>query len=424
MAVPQWSLCLTVAVLSALMAPCLLYPASESQRLRQQELDQYLSDWLSQQAAGEGRPSDAGSLRDNYERGQYAPEDVGRGGEDWRNLIQEMEEPREEGVPTAGLTGELEPDQDWPVETLEGLLGEIGGVATDKSGTPHVFHRAQRTWQEGSFDEKNVFSEQEAGPIPEDTVFMLNQTDGTVINKWGQNLFYLPHGMTIDKDQNFWLTDVALHQVFKFEPGKDTPSLTLGKAFEPAESNNDTERFCKPTDVAVASNGDFFVADGYCNSRVLKYNAAGDLLGIFGQDEFWVAHSLALAEDLDLLCVADREDRRIACYNAGLDDPKLLGSQDRTYVDEEMGRVFAITYSQPDGLLYAVTAATATLPALGYTIDLRGDGSYGSDIIATWAPSNQGFDQPHDLDVTPDGTDVYVGEIDPNSLWKMVQSGV
>ena len=51
--------------------------------------------------------------------------------------------------------------------------------------------------------------------------------------------------------------------MFKFEEGKDKPLLTLGKAFEPAKSNDDMDRFCKPTDVAVASNDDFFVSDGY-----------------------------------------------------------------------------------------------------------------------------------------------------------------
>jgi len=52
-------------------------------------------------------------------------------------------------------------------------------------------------------------------------------------------------------------------QVFKFESvGKRQPCLVLGKKFEPARSNEDTERFCKPTDVVVASNDDFFVADG------------------------------------------------------------------------------------------------------------------------------------------------------------------
>lgn len=34
----------------------------------------------------------------------------------------------------------------------------------------------------------------------------------------------------------------------------------------------DDEHFCKPTSVAVSSDGRyFFVADGYCNSRIIKY---------------------------------------------------------------------------------------------------------------------------------------------------------
>ena len=74
--------------------------------------------------------------------------------------------------------------------------------------------------------------------------------------------FYLPHGLFLDHEKNYWLVDVAMHQVFKFAPGAKEPSLVLGKAFEPAKSDKDTERFCKPTSVAVATNGEFFVADG------------------------------------------------------------------------------------------------------------------------------------------------------------------
>ena len=33
----------------------------------------------------------------------------------------------------------------------------------------------------------------------------------------------------------------------------------------------------------------------------------------------------------------------------------------------------------------------------------------------------QGFDSPHDLTVTRDGENVYVGEIKPNNLWKFVK---
>lgn len=46
----------------------------------------------------------------------------------------------------------------------------------------------------------------------------------------------------------------------KIPKGSTQPSLVLGVKME---AGNDDTHFCKPTDVAVASNGDFFVADGY-----------------------------------------------------------------------------------------------------------------------------------------------------------------
>lgn len=101
------------------------------------------------------------------------------------------------------------------------------------------------------------------------------QTFRTSCNTNFYSRFYLPHGVTIDKEENIWLTDVALHQVFKFPPvakNERTPLLALGKAFVPG---NSAVRFCKPTSVAVTSWGDFFVADGYCNSRLIKFNKAG-----------------------------------------------------------------------------------------------------------------------------------------------------
>jgi len=48
----------------------------------------------------------------------------------------------------------------------------------------------------------------------------------------------------------------------------------------------------------------------YCASRLLKYNKAGELIGQFGIGDSQIPHSLALAEDLDLICVADRENMR------------------------------------------------------------------------------------------------------------------
>lgn len=112
----------------------------------------------------------------------------------------------------------------------------------------------------------------------------------------------MPHGLTVDQLGNYWITDVAMHQVFKFDardiekhknqlkrkrtnPNEAIkniikPSLTLGQAFVPG---NDDSTFCKPTAVAVETNGDFFVSDGYCNSRIVKYNAQGEKILQWGR---------------------------------------------------------------------------------------------------------------------------------------------
>ena len=44
--------------------------------------------------------------------------------------------------------------------------------------------------------------------------------------------------------------------------GDDTPIMTIGEEFVPADDNFDETKLCKPTDVAVSSGGDIFVADG------------------------------------------------------------------------------------------------------------------------------------------------------------------
>lgn len=52
-------------------------------------------------------------------------------------------------------------------------------------------------------------------PIKENTVLVLDGQTGKVLFQWGADMFWLPHGLTIDRHDNVWLTDVALHQVFK-----------------------------------------------------------------------------------------------------------------------------------------------------------------------------------------------------------------
>ena len=91
--------------------------------------------------------------------------------------------------------------------------------------------------------------------------------------------FYLPHGLVIDQSGNYWLTDVGMHQVFKYSPKGDI-LLTLGEKLVPG---GDRDHFCKPTDVAVLKDGTFFVSDGYCNRRVIKYSPGGQRIMEIGR---------------------------------------------------------------------------------------------------------------------------------------------
>lgn len=109
---------------------------------------------------------------------------------------------------------------------------------------------------------------------------------------------------------------------------------------------SDPNHLCKPTSIAVATTGEIFIADGYCNSRILIHNAAGGLLRVIpNPSEFLplqVPHSLALIESMDRLCIADRENMRVVCPKAGL--YTVRGKQDLslTIQQPDMGRLFAV----------------------------------------------------------------------------------
>jgi hypothetical protein len=60
----------------------------------------------------------------------------------------------------------------------------------------------------------------------------------------------MTHGIKIDHNSNLWLTDVAMHQVFKFNfQISPDPVLVLGTAFV---KGADDKHFCMPADVLYA----------------------------------------------------------------------------------------------------------------------------------------------------------------------------
>ena len=64
------------------------------------------------------------------------------------------------------------------------------------------------------------------------------------------------------------------------------------------------------TQVALANNGSVYVADGYCNARVVEYGPDGTWRGSFelpAPQKMQIPHSLAIDECQGELYVADRE---------------------------------------------------------------------------------------------------------------------
>ncbi|CAL4061158.1 unnamed protein product, partial [Meganyctiphanes norvegica] len=303
-------------------------------------------------------------------------------------------------------------------------FGQVVAVATDSKGDVIVFHRGERQWDGAAFVGDSL--RDTSNPIQQSTLLHLNKETGQIKDQWGENFFFMPHGLTVDLQDNIWVTDVGMHQVFKFAKGyaNSQPLITLGTRFEPG---SDDTHFCKPTAVAVLTSGEFFVSDGYCNSRVIKYSADGKTILLqFGEasgafagigigspapSTFSIPHGLTLAEDQGEVCVADRENGRVQCFTVD------TGKFTRQFqFDGWGGRLFAVSYTPAmGGKLFAVNGPQyiGQMTVQAFEVDFS-----SGQLIGSFSPDNQGLSNPHDIIVSADGVDVYIVEIGPNKLWK------
>ncbi|XP_066195435.1 peptidyl-glycine alpha-amidating monooxygenase isoform X2 [Sylvia atricapilla] len=312
----------------------------------------------------------------------------------------------------------IEEAVDWPGLDLK--LGQVSGLALDPENNLVVFHRGDHVWDENSFDSKFVYQQRGLGPIEQNTILVLNPSNAKLLRSTGKRLFYLPHGLSVDKNGNYWVTDVALHQVFKLGPDDEEPLLTLGVALQPGSDKN---HFCQPTDVAVDPvTGSIYVSDGYCNSRIIQFSPNGLYVMQWGEEtslgkpepgQFRIPHSLALIPDLSQLCVADRENGRIQCFRFE------TGEFTREIKHKAFGReLFAISYV-PGGLLFAVNG----MPYPGEAVSVQGfvmNFSTG-EIIDTFIPLRKSFEMPHDIVASEDRT-VFVGDVHAKAVWKFASA--
>jgi DNA-binding beta-propeller fold protein YncE len=256
-------------------------------------------------------------------------------------------------------------------------LGAGSGVAVDSKGDVLVFHRGE----------------------PPILVF---HPDGRFVRSFGDKLFKSAHGLRIDADDNVWVTDNADHLVIKFDhDGKVL--LTLG---ERGVAGEDDKHFNKPADIAFAPNGDVFVADGYGNSRVVKFDKRGKFLMAWGKKgkgkgEFNLPHAVRL-DSKGRVYVGDRENNRVQVFE-----------QDGTYVREFGGFAPFGLFITPDDTLFVADGRANRIQRM--TLDGK--------VLATWGATGSrpgDFHLPHGITVAPADGAVYVTEIDGKRVQKFL----
>jgi peptidylamidoglycolate lyase len=223
----------------------------------------------------------------------------------------------------------------WPVLPEGRILGQATGVGVDSHNHVFVFHRAGREWSDPLPDD----------PIEDSTVAMFDGDTGELLAEWGSDLFAMPHGLTVDDQDNIWVTDVGVHQVFKLTHDGH-PLMTVGTG----EMGSDERHFALPTDVAVLPDGSFYVSDGYGNTRVVKFSAAGEFLFQWGTPgsgpgELDLPHGIALDRE-GRVYVADRSNARVQVF-----DPQ--GQFLAQWQSVTLGRPYAVAIGA-DGKAYVI----------------------------------------------------------------------
>ena len=291
--------------------------------------------------------------------------------------------------------------ENWVKIPDDYILGNPTGVALTSSQNLFVFHRGSRSWQVPMPKEK----------IMEDTFIEIDKVTGKIIKSWGSNLFIMPHGLEIDKEDNIWVTDVGLHQVIKYD-SNGNELMVLGKEYTPGK---DSLHFNLPTDVAVSENGSFYVSDGYGNSRIIKFSSKGEYLfewGILGENknEFNIPHGLDLDKNGNVY-VADRENNKIQKFDS-------LGNFIVEWKNEVIGQLYSVNINNYENYLFGIDyVLSENLAPLGsdiikFDLDLNLKTKFGRSGNYKGPKARY-----HDIQVDNEGN-IYVGDILNNTIRK------
>ncbi|MBA30485.1 MAG: peptidylglycine alpha-amidating monooxygenase [Dehalococcoidia bacterium] len=146
---------------------------------------------------------------------------------------------------------------------------------------------------------------------------MIFNKDGDFIDTWGEGKFTRPHSIFIDDEDFLYLVDDGGHCVYKMTSNGDL-IFTLGIPGNPSPWQ-EGGMFNRPTDLAIDSDKNLYVSDGYGNSRIHKFDNFGNHVLSWGESgsdpgQFSLPHNITFHEE-GFLVVCDRENFRVQFFD-------------------------------------------------------------------------------------------------------------
>jgi DNA-binding beta-propeller fold protein YncE len=236
-------------------------------------------------------------------------------------------------------------------------LGEVAGVATNSKGDVFVYTRTGHPTI--TFGTARPFAHGGS------RLFQFDRS-GKFVREIGQDSygFMVAQQVRVDPQDNIWVVDQMSSMVIKFDPNgrvalllgrkaeaervpalplnpepvaappggrggggggnapapaAETPAGRGGRGGGPPGAGLQADIFQRPTDVAWDAAGDIYVADGYGNARIAKFDPHGKFIRSWGsrgiaQGQFNTPHGIALDAQGNVY-VADAGNRRIQVFD-------------------------------------------------------------------------------------------------------------
>jgi hypothetical protein len=198
---------------------------------------------------------------------------------------------------------------DWGELPSTIRYGNVHGVQIDSNGLIYIHHTVHAT-------------------SPSDHSMVVFDRDGKCVTSWGGAYAGGAHGLHLNQegvDEFLYFCDIRRCIVQKTDLAGNV-LMTLGYPTEsPAYAPNEEKRapVWRPTNLAVAANGDIYIGDGYGSSHVLVYDKNGVYKNTFGGGMSDAAGALNCPHGIVIddrsgqeeVLVADRANRRLQYFS-------------------------------------------------------------------------------------------------------------